>query len=164
MLEEEKDTALEEGKTEVEENQGEPSSLEDTVESDQAAMEANANVAEDQELKVLPESEEEKGKEIIVAADAAKKSLPRATTTIGKRKKQQQRKQQQQRQQQEQRQKETAITNVSKQLEQQTTETRKIKSILQSQLELIKKLQSQLKQVQKQISQIQKAVAKKKKK
>jgi hypothetical protein len=160
MLEEEKDTALEEGKTEVEENQGEPSSLEDTVESDQAAMEANANVAEDQELKVLPESEEEKEKEIIVAADAAKKSLPRATTTttIGKRKKQQQQKQQQQRQQQ------AAITNVSKQLEQQTTETRKIKSILQSQLELIKKLQSQLKQVQKQISQIQKAIAKKKKK
>ena len=31
MLEEEKDTALEEGKTEVEENQAEPSSLEDTV-------------------------------------------------------------------------------------------------------------------------------------
>src|ERR687888_509486 len=136
MLEEERDTALEEGKTEVEENQAEPSSLEDTVESDQAAMEANANVAEDQELKVLPESEEEKGKEIIVAADAAKKSLPRATTTtpIGKRKKQQLLQKQQQKQQQ----KETSIINVSKQLEQQSKEIKKIKSIVQSEPGLIK--------------------------
>ena len=57
-----------------------------------------------------------------------------------------------------------AITNASKQLEQQIAEIKKIKSILQSQPELIKQLQSQLKQLQKQISQIQKYVAKKKKK
>ncbi|HEY6884874.1 MAG TPA: hypothetical protein VI278_12655 [Nitrososphaeraceae archaeon] len=70
MLEEEKDTEQEEGKTQVEENESEPSP---PIEG--------ANVAEDQDLKVLPESEEEEQKEIIVAADVAKKSLPRATTT-----------------------------------------------------------------------------------
>jgi hypothetical protein len=116
--------------TEVEENKSEPSPP--PLETDQAAIEENANVAEDQELKVLPESEEESQKEIILAADAAKKSLPTATTTaratIGKRKKQRQKQQQ----------KEPTIANVSKQLEQQATEIKKIKSIEQSQPGLIK--------------------------
>ena len=80
----------------------------------------------------MPEGEEESQKQIIVAADAAKKSLPRATTTaiatIGKRKKQRQKQQQ----------KEPTITNVSKQLEQQATEIKKIKSMVQSQPGLIK--------------------------
>lgn len=71
MLEEEKDTEQEEGKIEVEENESEPSP---PIEG--------ANVAKDQELKVLPESEEEEQKEIIVAADVAKKSLPRARRLI----------------------------------------------------------------------------------
>ena len=163
MSEEETDTEPVEGKTEVEENESElPPPLEDTIEPDQAAVEANAKVAEDQELKVLPRSEEEKEKEEIVTADAAKKPLPRTTTTatatIGKRKKQQRLQKQQQQQ------KETTITNVSKQLEKQTTEIDRIKSILQSQPELIKQLQSQLKQLQKQVSQIQKYIIKKKKK
>src|SRR5919108_1315869 len=112
MSEEETDTKPVEGKTEVEENESEspPSQLEDTIEPDQADVEANAKVAEDQELKVLPRSEEEKEKEEIVTADAAKKPLPRTTTTatIGKRKKQQRLQKQQQ-------QKETTMTNVSKQ-------------------------------------------------
>jgi hypothetical protein len=156
--EEEKDTETKEEIIEVKENKSEPLS---PLESRQAAIEADANVAEDQELKVLPESEDEKEKEIIVAADAARKSLPRATTTtsdINKRKKQKQL------QKQLHQQKEPTITNVSKQLEQQTTEIKNMKSILQPQLELIKPLQSQFKQLQKQMSQIQKYVAKKKKK
>src|ERR687888_127761 len=159
MSEEEKDA---ERLTEVEKNESEPPSP-PPLESDQSAIEAKANVAEDQELKVLPETGEEEQKEIIVAADAAKKSLPRATTTtttpIGKRKKQQLQKQQQKQQQ-----KEISITNVPRQLERQATEIKKIKSIVQSQPQLIKQLQSQLKQLQKQILQIQKYVGKKKKK
>jgi hypothetical protein len=149
MSEEEKDA---ERLTEVEENESEPPSP-SPLESDQSAIEAKANVAEDQELKVLPETGEENQKEIIVAADAAKKSLPRATTT-DKRIKQKQRQQY----------KEPNITNVSKRLEQQTTEIKKIKSMVQSQPGLIKQLQSQLKQLQKQISQIQKYVTKQNKK
>src|SRR5919109_235816 len=151
MSEEETDTEPVEGKTEVEENESKlpPSLLEDTIEPDQVDVEANAKVAEDQELKVLPRSEEEKEKEEIVTADAAKKPLPRTTTTttatIGNRKKQQRLQKQQQ-------------------LEKETIEIDKIKSILQSQLELIKQLQSQLKQLQKQVSQIQKYIIKKKKK
>jgi hypothetical protein len=117
----------EEKATEVEENKSEPSPQ--PLESDQGAIEENANVAEDQELKVLPESEEDNQKQIIVAADAAKKSLPRATTTttIGKRKKQKQKQQQ----------KEPTITNISKQLDQQATEIKRIKSMVQSQPALI---------------------------
>ena len=51
--------------------------------------ETNANIAQDQELEVLPENEREEEK--IVEVDATTKSLPRATTTatpIGKRKQQ----------------------------------------------------------------------------
>jgi hypothetical protein len=149
----------EEGKTEVKENDSKPSSPE-RLKSDEAAIEANANIAEDQGLKVLPE-DEEKGEKIVEVEDAAIKSLPRATTTIpiGKRKKNQKKPLQKQEQQK----KEIIIPNVSKHLEQQSTEIKKIKSILQSQSEFIKQLKSQLKQVQKQISQIQKHAAKKKK-
>jgi hypothetical protein len=152
----EKDTEQEEGITEVKENESKPSSLERLLKSDQAATQANTNIAEDQELKVLPENEEE---EKVVEVDAAIKSLPRATTTtpIGKRQKKQRPLQKQQQK------KETTTPNVSKQLERQSTEIKKIKSILQSQSELIKQLKSQLKQVQKQILQIQKHAAKKKK-
>jgi DNA repair exonuclease SbcCD ATPase subunit len=151
MLGDEKDTEQEEGKTEVKENESKPRSLERLIKSGQATTQANANIADDQELKVLPENEE--GEEKIVEVDSTIKSLPRATTTtpIGKRMKQQQQK------------KGTTIPNVSKQLEQQTTEIKKIKSILQSQSELIKQLKSQLKQVQKQTSQIQKHAVMKKK-
>ena len=150
---EEKDT---ERLTEEEENKSETSLQ--PLESDQAAIEENANAAEDQELKVSPESEEDGQKQIIEASDMAKKSLPRATTTatttIEKKKKQNQQQQQ----------KEATITNVSKQLEQQTTEIKRMKSMVQSQLGLIKQVQSQLKQLQKQISQIQKYMTKQNKK
>ena len=154
MSGDERDTEQEEGKTEVEERESKPPSLERLIKSDQVTTQANANIAGDQELKVLPENEEE---EKVVEVDAAIKSLPRATTTapIGKKKKQRPL-QQQQRQK-----KETTTPNVSKQLERQSTEIKKIKSILQSQSELIKQLKSQLKQVQKQILQIQKHATKK---
>ncbi|MFL6361089.1 MAG: hypothetical protein ACJ72V_17335 [Nitrososphaeraceae archaeon] len=154
----EKDTEQEEGITEVKENESKPSSLERLIKSDQADTQANTNIAEDQGFKVLPENEEV-GEEKVLEVDAAIKSLPRATTTtpIGKRKKQRPL-QKQQRQK-----KETTTPNVSKQLERQSTEIKKIKSILQSESELIKQLKSQLKQVQKQILQIQKHAAKKKK-
>jgi hypothetical protein len=158
MLGDKKDTEQEEGKTEVRENQSKLPLLERLVKSDQVAIQANANIAEGQELKVLAENGEEGEK--IVEVDAAIKSLPRATVTttpIGKRKKQQPLQNQQQQK------KEVTIPNVSKRLEQQSTEIKKIKSILQSQSELIKQLKSQLKQVQKQISQVQKHAAKKKK-
>jgi hypothetical protein len=85
-----------EGKTEVKENESKPPSLERLIKSDQAAIQANANIAEDQELKVLPENEDEEEK--IVEVDTAIKSLPRVTTTtpIGKRKQQQSLQKQQQ--------------------------------------------------------------------
>ena len=143
----------EEGKTEVEESESKSSSPEGLIKLDEEAVQAN--VARDQGLKVLPENEEEE--KVVEVKDTGIKSLPRATTTtpIGKRKKQQPLQKQQ---------KEPTITNVCKQLEQQTTEIKKLKSTLQSQSQLVKQLQSQLKQLQKQISQIQKYVAKKKKK
>jgi hypothetical protein len=65
----EKDTAQEEGITEVKENGSKPSSLE-RLKSDQAAIQANTNIAEDQELRVLPENQEEEG-EKVVEVDAA---------------------------------------------------------------------------------------------
>jgi hypothetical protein len=85
-----------EGKTEVKENESKPPSLERLIKSDQVATQANANIAEDQELKVLPENEDEEEK--IVEVDTAIKSLPRVTTTtpIGKRKQQQSLQKQQQ--------------------------------------------------------------------
>jgi hypothetical protein len=102
---EEEDTEL---LTEVEENKSEPSPQ--PLEADQGTIEENANVAEDQELKVIPESEEESQKEIIVAADAAKEPLPRATTTDMRIK---QKQQQKQKKKQQQLQEEPTITNVS---------------------------------------------------
>jgi hypothetical protein len=60
--EEEKDT---ERLTEVKENESEPPSP-SPLESDQSVIETKAKVAEDQELKVLPESEEENQEQIIV--------------------------------------------------------------------------------------------------
>ena len=100
----------EEGKTEVEESESKSSSPEG-LKLDEAAVQANANIAGDQELKVSPENEEEE--KVVEVKDTGIKSLPRATTTthIGKRKKQQplQNNQQQQK-------KETAIPNISKQV------------------------------------------------
>jgi hypothetical protein len=159
MSVDEKDTEQEEDKTEVKENEFEPSSPKRIIKSDEATTEANANIVEDQESKALSENEEE-GEKIVEVEDAAIKSLPRATTItpIGERKKKQPPLQKQHQQK-----KEISIPNVSKRLDQQSTEIKKIKSVLQSQSELIKQLKSQFKQVHKQILQIQKHAAKKKK-
>jgi hypothetical protein len=124
--------------------------------------ESNATIADDHELKGLPDNYEEQDK--VVEADAAIKSLPRATSTatdsIDKRKKDKlplrKQKQQQRR-----------VSDVPKQLQKQGIEIKKLKLILQSQSQLnlgvIKQLKSQLKQVMKQNSKIQKHVANKKK-
>ncbi len=158
MSVDEKDTEQEEGKTGVKENEFEPSSPKRIIKSDEATTEANTNIDEDQELKALPENEVNREK-IVEVEDAAIKSLPRATITthIGKRKKKPPLQKQQQQK------KEIPIPNLSKRLDQQSTEIKKIKSVLQSQSELIKQLKSQFKQVHKQILQIQKLAAKKRK-
>ena len=159
MSVDEKDTEQMEGKNGVKENEFEPSSPKYTIESDEATTEANTNIDEDQELKAFSENEVKEEK-IVEVEDAAIKSLPRATinTRIGKKKKKQPPLQKQQQQK-----KEIPISNVSKRLDQQSTEIKKIKSVLQSQSELIKQLKSQFKQVHKQILQIQKLAAKKRK-
>lgn len=158
MSVDEKDTEQEEGKTGVKENEFEPSSPKRIIKSDEATTEANTNIDEDQELKALPENEVKREK-IVEVEDAAINSLPRATITthIGKRKKKPPLQKQQQQK------KEIPIPNLSKRLDQQSTEIKKIKSVLQSQSELIKQLKSQFKQVHKQILQIQKLAAKKRK-
>src|SRR5215212_2348519 len=124
MSVDEKDTEQEEDKTGVKENEFEPSSSKRIIKSDEATTEANANIDEDQELKALSENEEEEEK-IVEVEDAAIKSLPRATTItpIGKRKK---KKKQPPLQKQHQK-KEISIPNVSKRLDQQSTEIKKIK-------------------------------------
>src|SRR5919106_6012899 len=153
MSVDEKDTEQEEGKTGVKENEFEPSPKR-ILKSDEATTEANTNIDENQELKVLQENEV-KGEKIVEVEDAAIKSLPRATinTHIDKKKKPPLQKQQQQK-------KEIPIPNISKRIDQQSTEIKKIKSVLQSQSELIKQLKSQFKQIRKQILQIQKLAAK----
>jgi hypothetical protein len=62
---------------EVKENGSKPSSLQHSFE--ETAAQANANIAEGQELKVLPDNNEEQDK--VVEADSTIKSLPRATTS-----------------------------------------------------------------------------------
>ena len=158
MSVDEKDTEQMEGKNGVKENEFEPSSPKYTIESDQATTEANTNIDEDQELKAFSENEVKEEK-IVEVEDAAIKSLPRATINTHSGKKKNQPPLQKQQQQK----KEIPISNVSKRLDQQSTEIKKIKSVLQSQSELIKQLKSQFKQVHKQILQIQKLAAKKRK-
>jgi hypothetical protein len=116
--------------TEVKENGSKPSSLQHSLE--ETAMQANANIAEGQELKVLPANNQEQDK--VVEADSTIKSLPRATTSTtapmnkkGKKNKQPLRKQKQQQR------KETTMPTISKQLDKQGIEIKKLKSLLQSQ-------------------------------
>jgi hypothetical protein len=129
-------------------NESEP--LKDVIESDQA-VEPEAKVAE--ELKVLHEKED-----MATAYTAAKILIPEYTIS----KKQQQRRQRQRRQEKE----TTALINISKQLDKQTTEIKRISSVLQLVQKRIKTLERQrsefIKQIQKQTSQIQKYVTKKK--
>jgi hypothetical protein len=70
MLVDEKEAKQdEEGKTEVK-----ASSLEPLIKLDEAATEANVDIAEDQELKVLPANDEEEEK-IVEVEDANISSL-----------------------------------------------------------------------------------------
>jgi hypothetical protein len=114
-------------------------------------------VAQDHELKVLPENEEE-GKEEILVTDATKRpSSAESTSTMGKK------------QLRVRRTKTQALPyEITKGLERQTVEIDKMALLLQSilkqlkplkiQSEFIKQSQSQLRQIQKQISQIQKNI------
>jgi hypothetical protein len=144
---------------EVKENGSKPSSLQHSLE--ETATQANANIAEGQELKVLPANNQEQHK--VVEADSTIKSLPRATTTTAPMDKKRKKNKQPLRKQKQQQRKETAMPNISKQLHKQGIEIKKLKSILQSQSEVIKQLKSQLRQVTKQTSKIPKHAASNKK-
>ena len=118
-------------------------------------IEFDIYIAEGQELKVLPDNYEEQDK--VIEADSTIKSLPRATTTTAPMdKKRKKNKQPLRKQKQQQQRKETAMPSISKQLHKQGIEIKKLKSILQSQSEVIKQLKSQSRQVTKQSSKIQK--------
>jgi hypothetical protein len=114
----------------------------------------------DQELKVLPDNEDEEKEEILLADTKTIRSKKQPSKTS-----------QQKNEMEEQT---ILLTSVSKQLEKQNTQINKILQMLQSvvkqvksaerQLELVKQIQLQIKQVQKQASQIQKELIKKNKK
>jgi hypothetical protein len=129
-------------------NESEP--LKSIIESDQA-VEPDVKVTE--ELKVLREKED-----MATAYNVAKTLIPESTIS-----KKQQRRRQRQRLQKE----TTALINISKQLDKQTTEIKRISSILQSIQKSIKPLERQrselIKLIQKQTSQIQKYITQKKK-
>ena len=144
---------------EVKENGSKPSSLQHSFE--ETAAQANANIAEGQELKVLPDNNEEQDK--VVEADSTIKSLPRATTSTTAPMDKKRKNKQPLRKQRQQQRKETTMPTISKQLHKQGIEIKKLKSILQSQSEVIKQLKSQLRQVTKQTSKIEKHAASNKK-
>jgi hypothetical protein len=108
----------------------------------------------DQELKVLPDNEEEEREEML--ADTKKSKNRPSKTSQGKEEQT------------------IPLTTISKQLEKQNTLINKILQMIQPaakqiksterQLELVKQIQSQIKQVQKQVSQVQKELMKKNKK
>jgi hypothetical protein len=125
--------ADDEGEETGTEGNNEPEPLKEVIESDQA-VEPDVKVAE--ELKVLHEKED-----MATAYTAAKVLIPEYTIS---KKQQRQRRQRQRRQEKE----TTALINISKQLDKQTTEIKRISSVLQH--------------IQKQTSQIQKYVTKKK--
>ena len=116
-----------ESKTDVKENDS--SSSESLIKSNEVDTEATANIAEDQELKMLPENDGEQQEKVVeVKEGSAIKSLPRATTTntsaFGKTKRKGKKKNQQlqlQKQNKQQQKKEVPIPNVYKKLEQQST-------------------------------------------
>lgn len=116
-------------------------------------------VVEDQELNVLPENEEEENEEILLTARTVEKAKPKMSS-LSKAKSSRMR-----------RRVEISSASVREQLERQTTQIDKIRSMLQSlvketkstqgQSKLIKQLQSQLKKLQNQVTQIHKTIAKK---
>lgn len=114
-------------------------------------------VAQDHELKVLPENEEEDKEEVLITEATKRPSTAKTKITN---KKQEGR---------EKRGREKALSNeMAKILNRQTVEIDKMSSSLHSiakqlkpvktQSDLIKQLQSQLRQIQKQMSQIQKGI------
>src|SRR5919197_5518162 len=140
-------------------NESEP--LKDVIESDQA-VEPDVKVAE--ELRTLQEKED------MVTAYAASKILIPESTVSKKQQRQDQHeiRQRQRRRRRRRRQKETTTSvNISRQLDKQATEIKRISSILQSIQKHIKLLERQrsefIKLIQKQTSQIQRYVTKKKK-
>jgi hypothetical protein len=116
-------------------------------------------VVEDQQLNVLPENEEEENEEILLTARTVEKAKPKMSS-LSKAKSSRMR-----------RRVEISSASVREQLERQTTQIDKIRSVLQSlvketkstqgQSKLIKQLQSQLKKLQNQVTQIHKTIAKK---
>lgn len=116
-------------------------------------------VVEDQQLNVLPENEEEENEEILLTARTVEKAKPKMSS-LSKAKSSRMR-----------RRVEISSASVREQLERQTTQIDKIRSMMQSlvketkstqgQSKLIKQLQSQLKKLQNQVTQIHKTIAKK---
>jgi hypothetical protein len=132
--------------------------LRDVIESDQAVV-PDAKVAE--ELRMLTENEEGSEKEQILTACAVAK-IPLQGHIVSKKL-------------QGRHKENTALINMSQQLDRQTTRIERmssvrlsiqvhIKSLVRQQLELIKQLQSQKKIIQNHTSQVKKYVTKKKKK
>jgi hypothetical protein len=114
-------------------------------------------IAQDHELKVLPENEEEDKEEILITEATKRPPTAKTQTTIKKQGGQ------------EKRGRGKALPNqMTKILNRQTVEIDKMASLLHSivkqlkpikiQSDLIKQLQSQLRQIQKQMSQIQKGI------
>ncbi|MFL6431378.1 MAG: hypothetical protein ACJ71X_07970 [Nitrososphaeraceae archaeon] len=120
--------------------------------------EEEVEVAQDYELKVLPENEEEDKEEILIT-DATKRPPTAKTTKIINKK---------QRGGGRRRRRKALPDEMTKILNRQTVEIDKMALLVQSilkqlkplkiQPELIKQLQSQLRQIQKQMSQIQKGI------
>jgi hypothetical protein len=119
-------------------------------------------VAQDHELKVLPENEEEDKEEILITDSTKRPSSKKNTSTMNKKQ-----------QLGGGRRRTQALPNeITKVLKRQTIEIDKIALLLQSiikqlkplkiQSDLIKQLQSQLRQIQKQMPQIQKGIIAKK--
>ena len=119
--------------------------------------EEEVEVAQDHELKVLPENEEEDKEEILIT-DATKRPLTAKTTKIINKKQRGGGR----------RRRKALPDEMTKVLNRQTVEIDKMALLVQSilkqlkplkiQPELIKQLQSQLRQIQKQMSQIQKGI------
>ena len=143
--------------------QGQEASEEDTeVFSSQISEEERdgheeVKVAQDHELKVLPENEEEDKEEILIT-DATKRPSTAKTKTENKKQKDVQK-----------REKGKALpTEITKILNRQTGEIDKMAlqlssiakqlKLIKNQSDLVKQLQSQLRQIQKQMSQIQKGI------
>jgi hypothetical protein len=122
----------------------------ENLEQPKKEAEEKVEVAEGgQDLKVLPENEEEEKEEILLTTPKKKPKTSKAKPFKINH--------------------EINLTDLSKHLEKQSTQTNKIIQMLQpiqrqiksaeKQPALIKQLQSQLKQVQKQVSQIQKGIS-----